>query len=67
MVVNLTLEADTVEASTPREPFVISPESFFEVAPDGQGFPVNLPDPTPHPLNVIVNWPSLLKSKATGR
>jgi hypothetical protein len=32
-----------------------------EVAPDGQRFLVNVPDPTPHPLNVIVNWPALLK------
>src|SRR5262245_52182321 len=36
-------------------------------APDGQRFLVNVPNPTPHPLNVIVNWPSLLKSKAASQ
>jgi hypothetical protein len=65
MVVNVTLGSDTVVASTPRELFTIPPESFFEVAPDGQRFLVNVPDPTPHPLTVIVNWPSLMKSRTT--
>ena len=66
MVVNMTLASDTVAASAPRELFAIPPESFFEAAPDGQRFLVSVPDPTPHPLTVIVNWPSLVKSRATG-
>jgi hypothetical protein len=65
MVVNVTLGSDTIAASAPRELFTIPSESFFEVAPDGQRFLVNVPDPTPHPLTVIVNWPSLMKSRTT--
>jgi Tol biopolymer transport system component len=64
MVVNLTLGSDTVEASEPRTLFTIPPESFFEVAPDGRHFLVPMPDPAPHPLNVIVNWPALMKPTA---
>ena len=68
MVVSLNLGPDTVAASEPRELFVLPPRaSFFEMAPDGQRFLVNMPDPMPHPLNVIVNWPSLLKSGTTGQ
>jgi len=59
MVVSLTLGLDTVAVSEPRELFALPPRaSFFEMAPDGQRFLVNMPDPTPHPLDVIVNWPS---------
>ena len=66
MVVSLTLGPDSVNASVPRELFALPPLlSFFEVTPDGQRFLVRMPDPTPHPLNVIVNWPSLLKSGTT--
>jgi hypothetical protein len=67
VVVNVTLGSDTVVASTPRELFTIPPESFFEVAPDGQRFLVNMPDPTPHPPTVIVNWPSLMNARAIGQ
>jgi hypothetical protein len=67
MAASLKLGADSIEASAPRELFAIPRESFFEVAPDGQRFLVNMPAPTPHPLNVIVNWPSLLKSTVTGQ
>jgi hypothetical protein len=37
------------------------------VAPDGQRFLVNVLDPTSHPLTVIVNWPSLMNSRANGQ
>ena len=68
MAVSLNLGLDTVATSEPRELFVLPPRaSFFEMAPDGQRFLVNMPDPTPHPLTVIVNWPSLLKSGPTGQ
>jgi hypothetical protein len=65
--VNVTIGSDTVAASSPRELFTIPPESFFEVAPDGQRFLVNVLDPTSHPLTVIVNWPSLMNSRANGQ
>ena len=68
MAVSLNLGPDTVATSEPRELFVLPPRaSFFEMAPDGQRFLVNMPDPMPHPLTVIVNWPSLLKSGTTGQ
>jgi hypothetical protein len=68
MAVSLTLSPDTAAASEARELFALPPRvPFFAVAPDGQRFLVRMPDPTPHPLNVIVNWPSLLTSGTTGR
>ena len=57
--------ADSVEASAARELFALPQQSIFEVAPDGQRFLVRVPDPTPHPLTVIVNWPALLKPAAS--
>jgi hypothetical protein len=58
----MKLSADSIEASASRELFALPPQSMFEVAPDGQRFLVRVPDPTPHPLTVIINWPALLKS-----
>ena len=67
MAVSLTPGPVSVNASVPRALFALPPLlSFFEVTPDGQRFLVRMPDPTPHPLTVIVNWPSLLQSKSTG-
>jgi len=67
MVVDVRLGSDTVAASAPRELFAIPPGGFFEAAPDGQRFLVSVPDPTPHPLTVVVNWPSLLRARAGGQ
>ena len=67
MVARLELGSDTVGVSTPQELFAIPAESFFEVAPDGQRFLVNLPDPRPPPLTVIVNWPALMKQPPPGQ
>jgi Tol biopolymer transport system component len=67
MAVSLKRGADSIEVSAPQALFTIPRESFFEVAPDGERFLVTMPDPTPHLLNVIVNWPSLLQSKAPGQ
>ena len=64
MAVSLKLGADSIEASVPRELFALPLQSTFEVAPDGQRFLATVPDPTPHPLTVIVNWPTLLKQAA---
>jgi hypothetical protein len=66
MSVSIKLGPDSVAASAPRELFAFPPQTTFEVAGDGQHFLVSILDPTPHPLTVIVNWPSLLKSRATG-
>jgi Tol biopolymer transport system component len=67
MGVSVKRGTDSIEVSAPRALFALPPDSTFEVAPDGQRFLVNVPDPTPHPLNVIVNWPALLKQTANRR
>jgi hypothetical protein len=68
MVVSLRTGPETVTAAEPHELFVLPPRvSLFEVTPDGERFLVRMPDPTPHPLTVIINWPSLLTSKANGQ
>jgi hypothetical protein len=54
MAVSVTLGADSVEASAPRELFALPAPSVFEVTPDE----------TPRPLNVIHNWPLLLSRRA---
>jgi dipeptidyl aminopeptidase/acylaminoacyl peptidase len=76
MVVNITLSSDSVEATTPRELFSMPPSSSiqvapdgrpgpsFQVAPDGQHFLVIVPDPATRQLQVIVNWPALMKPTA---
>ena len=67
MAVSLKLRPDSVEASVPRELFTAAwDESVagvpYEVAPDGQRFLVRASDETgSQPLQVIVNWPALLK------
>ena len=64
--VSLKQGPDSIEVSASRELFTLPAGStFFEVAPDGQRFLVPVPDPTPHPLTVIVNWPALLKQTAS--
>jgi len=65
MALSLKPEADSLDPSAPRELFALPPQSTFEVAPDGQHFLVTVPDTTAPALNVIVNWPSLLKSSTT--
>jgi Tol biopolymer transport system component len=70
MAVSLKLGVDSVEASAPRALFavpwdaavVVSP---YDVAPDGQRFLVRgVPETGSQPLQVIVNWPALLKKGA---
>jgi hypothetical protein len=67
MSVDLTLGTDSIEASPPRQLFSLPPRSVFEVAPDGQRFLVAVPDQTPRPLTVIVNFPSLMKPRPNGQ
>jgi Tol biopolymer transport system component len=70
MAVSLKLGADSVEPSAPRELFALPPRyslvfpTSFQVTPDGQRFLVLVPDPTPRPLTVLVNWPALMKPTA---
>ena len=69
MLVNLKFVRDSVEPSVPHELFVLpaaeaisSSWSSYEVAPDGNRFLVRAtPQQASPPLNVIVNWPALLK------
>jgi eukaryotic-like serine/threonine-protein kinase len=63
--VTLNPAADSVNPSAPRELFALPPQSNFEVAPDGKRFLVAKPDPTAHPLTVIINWPALMKEPVT--
>ena len=68
MAVSLMLGADTVEPAAPRELFTLPPSGLqstpFAVAPDGKRFLVQaLRETGSQPLEVILNWPALLKSK----
>jgi Tol biopolymer transport system component len=69
MVVDLKLGADTVESSTPRELFPLSLRSSagptYQASQDGHRFLVLAKAETvPEPLNVIVNWPAVLRTGA---
>jgi Tol biopolymer transport system component/predicted Ser/Thr protein kinase len=59
------LTAQSAEPSVPRELFPIPPGLFdiqpYDVTADGQRFLIKTPSDSPQPLNVIVNWPALLK------
>jgi dipeptidyl aminopeptidase/acylaminoacyl peptidase len=68
MAVDLKLGADRVDASPPRELFVlpIAEDGFspYCVDPGGRRFLVKAtPRTDPEPLTVIVNWPALLKKE----
>jgi hypothetical protein len=69
MAVNLKLGADSAEPSAPRELFTVpsddTPYSPYDVASDGQRFLVRATTETgSQPLQVILNWPALLKKGA---
>jgi hypothetical protein len=70
MAVSLKVGLDTVEASEPRALFTVPWDaaafaSAYDVAPDGQRFLVRAaPETGSQPLQVIVNWPALLKKSA---
>jgi hypothetical protein len=60
--VSLRPGVDSIEAAAPRELFALPPGvTDFSVAPDGRRFLVRVPDPTPRPLTVVVNWLALLE------
>jgi hypothetical protein len=68
MVVTLKPSGTSLEASVPRELFAlpVGPPSpnLYDLAPDGQRFLINDVAASWEPLNVIVNWPALLKKGA---
>ena len=68
LAVSLTLGADSLEPSTPRELFPLPAMEMgwspYEVAPDSQHFLVRAaPGRVGAPLTVIVNWTALLKKE----
>ncbi len=70
MAAGLTLGAVSVTPSKPRELFALARAGSgfqpFAVAPDGKRFLVSTPAAGSQPLEVIVNWPALLKKGASG-
>ena len=68
MAAALKLGADSVAPSTPRELFALPAGagnvSPYAVAPDGKRFLVQAPAGGSQPLEVVVNWPALLKKGA---
>jgi Tol biopolymer transport system component/predicted Ser/Thr protein kinase len=68
MSVAMKLGAESAEASLPRELFPLPKISIglypYEVAADGQRFLVQVSMDRIDPLNVILNWPALLKKGA---
>ena len=64
MVVGLKIGRESIESSAPRELFPLSGAfwcSVYAVAPDGKRILVNQTMPDFAALEVIVNWPALLK------
>ena len=69
MAVGVKRGADSLTASTPRELFgVAGPVAVqpYTVAPDGRRFLVLTPAGGSQPLEVVVNWPALLKKEVSG-
>jgi hypothetical protein len=66
MVVSLTPGENSIEASPPRELFLLPVDAghpWFEVSRDGQRFLLRVtPEQGAQPLRAIVNWPALLKN-----
>ncbi len=68
MAAALKLGADSMTPATPRELFALPAGSIFQpytVAPDGKRFLVLTPVGGSQPLEVVVNWPALLKKGAS--
>jgi hypothetical protein len=69
MAASLTIGADSVEPSVPRELFPLPAVDIgwspYDATSDGQRFLVRTATAqASQPLNVIVNWPALLKKGA---
>jgi len=71
MAVTVKAGTASLEASLPRElfrfPWGVTGLGPYEVAPDGQRFLVPAVAGKVEPLNVIVNWPALLKKGPAAR
>ncbi len=70
MTVGLKLGADSLTPSTPRELFALPASSTLQpyaLAPDGKRFLVLTPAAGSQPLELITNWPALLKESAGGK
>lgn len=68
MAVTVKLNGASLEPTLPRELFTLQSDWAaipYEISPDGQRFLVSGLASSPEPLNVMVNWPALLK-KGTG-
>ena len=70
MAADLKLAADSVTPSKPRDLFAVTVGGGntqpYTVAPDGKRFLVLTPAGGSQPLEVVVNWPALLKKGASG-
>jgi hypothetical protein len=71
MAAGVKLGADSPAPSTPRELFAVGAlgrvgVSPYSVAPDGKRFLVAMPAAGSQPLEVVANWPALLKKGAAG-
>ena len=66
MAAGLKLGENSVAPSTPRELFAVTAMTgtSYAVAPDGKRFLVRAPAVGSQPLEVVVNWPALLKKGA---
>jgi Tol biopolymer transport system component len=67
MAAGVNLGADSPAPSTPRELFGVLPAalgSAYSVAPDGKRLLVQTPAGGSQPLEVVANWPALLKQGA---
>ena len=67
MVVNVTLGSDTVTASVPRELFAIPPGVVFRSRSGWPALPGERAGSHTSPPDRVVNWPSLVKTRAGGQ
>jgi hypothetical protein len=65
MAVKLKISPSSIEPSSPRELFPLSASitnwNPFEASPDGKRFLVRAAAGQSPPVNVVLNWPALLK------
>lgn len=72
MAVSIRADRDVIEAATPRGLFKFpapsaSLTSLYDVAKEGRIFLVREPLESPQPLQLIENWPALLRNPQTRR
>jgi hypothetical protein len=67
MVVTLQMRGDGMEPSAPREVFAFGQSfytSLYDVAPDGRRILIQQREAAAENIEVIVNWPALLRKEA---